>query len=153
MLRGAPLESDKYHPRSVWLQFSSSSQTPPPKQSFLLLPLPTSQEPEASLQTTVQRLGLCRDDAFSLSEDFGAHGPLTAYQKDTHPFEQDPNSGGLNRPPPAVCPPSVLGWTAFATQWLLLRAALSKLPPPRTGSVYNNLFPVWPVTHPWLLLL
>lgn len=152
MLRGAPLESDKYHPRSVWLQFSSSSQTPPPKQSFLLLPLPTSQEPEASLQTTVQRLGLCRDDAFSLSEDFGAHGPLTAYQKDTHPFEQDPNSGGLNRPPPAVLP---LYW---AGQPLPPSGCCSELPSqscllPGLGSVYNNLFPVWPVTHPWLLLL
>lgn len=55
-----------------------------------------------------------RHGAFSLSGILGHHGPWTAYQKEPHPFEQD-NSGRLNRPPPPVGPPSILGWTPLAT--------------------------------------
>lgn len=86
-----------------------------------------------------------KDDACSLSGDLGGVCMVhwLPVSRTPHPFKQDPDNGRLTRPPPAVCPPSISGWTTLATlvpaAQICIRAAVSSQ---ERGPVSNTLFPV-----------
>lgn len=81
-----------------------------------------------------------RHGAFSLSGILGHRGPLTAYQKEPHPFDQD-KSRRLNRPPLlSVLLPYWAGHP-LPPQCQLPRSAFPKLPPLRTGLSFQYLVP------------